>query len=153
MRLGRALAWFVPAYLIVTVLASASTLIYAGVNDTAAADEAASSMVTAPSFTATVPYHVLIMLLVFTPAAYLYFRRPRGGNQTRETLLLALCWLAAAMVVDFVGFVVIQNPWSMPAREFYVDYQPWISLIYLAIFASPWLRLAAVRARPARLAA
>jgi hypothetical protein len=32
---------------------------------------------------------------------------------------------------------VIENPWSMSAREFYVDYQPWITLIYAAIFASP----------------
>jgi hypothetical protein len=49
------------------------------------------------------------------------------------------------MLVDFVGFVVIKNPWSLSVRQFYIDYQPWITLEYVAIFLSPWMRLLQVR--------
>jgi hypothetical protein len=40
-----------------------------------------------------------------------------------------------------VGFDVVPNPWKMTPHEFYVDCQPWITLIYAAIFAGAWLRL------------
>jgi hypothetical protein len=44
--------------------------------------------------------------------------------------------------VDFLGFVAIDHAWSLTPPEFYVDYQPWITLIYAVIFASPLLALA-----------
>ncbi|HTJ37170.1 MAG TPA: hypothetical protein VL738_28415 [Dactylosporangium sp.] len=147
MRTGRALGCFAAAYAIVTVLAGASTLIYATINHTEDADARAVSPVLSPSFTATVPYHVLIMVLVFTPFACLYWRRADGRDPVRETLRLSVVWTVAAVVVDFVGFVVVQNPWSLTPHQFYVDYQPWITLIYAAIFVSPWLRLAMARSR------
>jgi hypothetical protein len=134
----------VAAYLVVTVLAAATTLIYAAVNHTFAADAAATSPVKAPSFAATVPYDVLIMLVTWPPFAWLYFRRSNRsatGSQVRETLLLSAYWTLAAVIVDFVGFVVIKNPWSLTPHQFYIDYQPWITLIYIAIFLSPWIRL------------
>ena len=53
------------------------------------------------------------------------------------------------MLVDFVGFVLIKNPWTMTPHELYVIYQPWISLIYLSIFLSPWIRLWLSRSRTA----
>ena len=31
------------------------------------------------------------------------------------------------------------HPWSLTFKEFYVDYQPWITLIYIAIYASPFI--------------
>jgi hypothetical protein len=63
----------------------------------------------------------------------------------RATLLLASLWLTAAIVVDFVAFVLIKNAWSLTPREFYIDYQPWITLIYLSIFVSPWIHLRLTR--------
>lgn len=148
LRIGRALLFFLAAYVIVTVLASATTLIYGSINNTWAADSAASSPVRAPSFASTVPYHVLIMLVVWTLFAWLYFRgsaRVVRRDQVRETALLSILWLVGAMLVDFVGFVVVRQPWSLTPHQFYVDYQPWITLIYLAIFVSPWLRLVGAR--------
>ncbi|GAA2388341.1 hypothetical protein [Dactylosporangium salmoneum] len=149
MRVGRAVGCFFAAYAIVTVLAGTSTLVYAGVNHTEAADAAAVSPVLSPSFTATVPFHVLIMVLVFTPFAALYWRKGARADRVRETLLLSVLWIVSAMVVDFVGFVLIKNPWSLTPHQFYVDYQPWITLIYAAIFASPWLWLGITSVRRA----
>ena len=41
------------------------------------------------------------------------------------------------MVFDVFGWVIIKHPWSLSFKEFYVDYQPWITLIYIAIFLGP----------------
>jgi len=141
---GRALLWFIVAYVLVTVFASGMTVIYAMAMHTPPAAEGAS-MLTDPAFVATVPFHVLVMLIVWPLFARLYFigRAARVG----ETLLLALVWLVGAVIVDYVGFVAIDHPWALSPYEFYVLYQPWISLIYLAIFASPWIARALIGKR------
>ena len=97
-------------------------------------------MLQAPAFVATVPYHVLIMLLIWPLFAWMYFRKRRPATsqeESRQTLRLAILWLISAMVVDFVGFVLIKNAWSMTPHELYVEYQPWITLIYISIFSQP----------------
>ena len=40
-------------------------------------------------------------------------------------------------VFDLVGWVLIKHPWSLSFKEFYVDYQPWLTFIYIAIFVGP----------------
>lgn len=140
-----ALAYFLVAYVVVTVLASGLTIAYGAINHSPEPHELGVGMLEAPAFVATVPYHVLIMLLIWPLFAWLYFRKRRTSSarqESKQTLLLALLWLVSAMVVDFAGFVLIKNPWSMTPRELYVDYQPWITLIYASIFLSPWIRLA-----------
>ena len=70
------------------------------------------SILQAPAFVATVPYHVLIMLLIWPPFAWLYFRKRRPATsqeESQQTLHLAMLWLISAMVVDFVGFVLLKN--------------------------------------------
>jgi hypothetical protein len=150
-----ALIYFLVAYVVVTVLAAGLTLTYGAINSSPDPHELGIGMLEAPAFVATVPYHVLIMLLMWPLFAWLYFRKRRPANaqeESKQTLLLAFLWLISAMVVDFVGFVLIKNPWSMTTRELYVDYQPWITLIYVSIFLSPWIRLGLSRLRtsPAR---
>jgi hypothetical protein len=143
----RALALFFVAYIIVTILAAATTECY-GLMSNLPPPPPGVSPVKTPVFLATVPYHVLIMLIVWTLFAWIYFRKRRNSNPNAEkieTRNLALLWLILAMVVDCVGFVLIKHPYSLSAHAFYVDYQPWISLIYLAIFLSPWIRFWMVR--------
>ena len=77
-----------------------------------------------------------LCVAVFPEAASVHFAEER-----KQTLQLAILWLISAMVVDFVGFVLIKNAWSMTPHELYVEYQPWITLIYISIFLSPWIRL------------
>jgi len=143
----RALALFFVAYIIVTILAAATTECY-GLISNLPPPPPGLSPVKAPVFLATVPYHVLIMLIVWTLFAWIYFRKRSNSNPNAEkveTRNLALLWLILAMVVDCVGFVLIKHPYSLSAHAFYVDYQPWISLIYVAIFLSPWIRLGMAR--------
>lgn len=139
----RAIFLFFAAYIIVTILAAATTETYGML---AHVPEAASgvSPVKAPVFQATVPFHVLIMLIVWPIFAAIYFKRSQKRNpveEKTETWNLAFLWLALAMIVDCVGFVLIKHPYSLTAHAFYVDYQPWITLIYIAIFISPFIRL------------
>ena len=144
----RALIYFFIAYGVVTVLATATTITYGIIYHSPQPEELGVSLLKAPSFVATVPYHVLIMLLVWPVFAWVYFRKRRQENQYKEvmeTLRLSFFWLAAAVIVDFVCFVVIKHPWSLTPHEFYVEYEPWISLIYISIFLSPLIRLALSR--------
>jgi len=139
----RAIFLFFAAYIIVTILATATTLIYGMITH---APEAAPgiSPVKAPVFLATVPFHVLIMLIIWPIFAAIYFKKAQGrnsGEERTETWNLAFVWIASAMTVDYVGFVLIRHPYSLTPHAFYVDYQPWISLIYIAIFVSPFIRL------------
>ena len=39
------------------------------------------------------------------------------------------------VLVSLIGKVLIKHPWSLTFKGFYVDYQPWITMIYLAILA------------------
>jgi len=140
----RALIYFSIAYGVVTVLATATTVTYGIIYHSPQPEELGVSLLKAPSFTATVPYHVLIMLVVWPVFSWVYFRKRQQeiqGKEVMETLRLSFFWLAAAMIVDFVCFVLIKHPYSLTPHEFYVEYQPWISLIYISIFLSPFIRL------------
>ena len=140
-KFTRAIVLFFIAYIIVTILAAATTETYASIHNSPP-PAPGMSVLQAAAFVATVPYHVLIMLIIWPIFAWLYFKNPKQQNaQSAETWHLAFFWLAAAVIVDFVGFVLIKNPYSLTPHEFYVLYQPWISLIYLAIFLSPFIRL------------
>jgi len=144
----RAFIYFFVAYGVVTILATAVTLLYGLIYHSPQPEELGVSLVKAPSFVATVPYHVLIMLLVWPVFAWVYLRKRQPRNrdgELGESLRLSFFWLAAAMIVDFVCFVLIKHPWSLTPHEFYVEYEPWIGLIYTAIFLSPLICLGLLR--------
>lgn len=54
-----------------------------------------------------------------------------------EALITGGIWAGICIAFDVVGWVLIKHPWSLSFKEFYVDYQPWITLIYIAIFLGP----------------
>jgi hypothetical protein len=132
----RATVCFLVAYVLVTIFATASSVIY-GMLNVLPPLAPGESILQDAAFVATVPYHVLIMVIVWPAFAWIYFRKPGSSLVKKETLQLAFFWLVAAMIVDLVFFVLVQHPYSLSVYEFYVVYQPWISLIYLAIFISP----------------
>jgi small-conductance mechanosensitive channel len=150
----RALIYFLIAYVMVTILATAISVLYGMVYPSPQTEGLGVSLLKVPSFTATVPYHVLIMLLIWPAFAWVYFRKRQRQNRDRElkeALRLSVFWLAAAVVVDFVCFVLIKHAWSFTPYEFYVEYQPWISLIYISIFLSPLIYLGLLRLRSTKI--
>src|SRR5262245_48289542 len=82
----RALFYFFIAYCVVTVLAAATTIIYGELYPMPQPEGAVVSPVKLPEFTATVPYHVLIMLLVWPVFAWMYFRKSRPENPHKEVI-------------------------------------------------------------------
>jgi hypothetical protein len=133
-RKGRAAAWFVVAYVAITILATGfslalESLMHVG-NTTAPLDN--------PAYLLAEKFFPLMNLLVWTACGWFYFRgHQRGTGSTREAGILGALWLIAAVIVDFVGFVLIKNPLSLTPREFYVGQFPWIYLIYVAVAIGP----------------
>ena len=84
----------------------------------------------------TKPWHPLYNIIVFPIFAYFYF------TVLEEITLLnviatSIIWGTITVVFDVFGWVLIKHPWSLSFKEFYIDYQPWITLIYITIYASP----------------
>jgi len=48
-------------------------------------------------------------------------------------------WVVYCFLLDIMFWIVLPHPWRLTAKELFVSYQPWISLVYLAIFISPMI--------------
>ena len=59
-----------------------------------------------------------------------------------EALITGAIWTGICIVFDLIGWVLIKHPWSLTFKGFYVEYQPWITLIYIAIFVGPLIGFA-----------
>ncbi|WP_288274850.1 hypothetical protein [uncultured Streptococcus sp.] len=101
-----------------------------------------SSMADGPGmgegYEATKPWHPLYNILIFPIAAYMYLSTLPIVT-LHEVIVTSIVWGTLTIIVDVVGWVIIKHPWSLTFKEFYIDYQPWITLIYLAIYISPFL--------------
>ena len=134
LRFSRAVLLFLLGYILVTILAIALAMSVEAIiqpNHT-------GKMVLNPAYIFSERFYPLINLIVWIPVSWLYFKAPKGDTELRsEAWTLGAFWLALALVVDLVGFVIIENPISLSPYDFYVGQFPWIYLIYLAIFLSP----------------
>lgn len=86
----------------------------------------------------TKPWHPLYNIVIFPVFSYIYL----SGLETvalSNVIATALIWGTITVAFDLIGWVLIKHPWSLTFKEFYVDYQPWITLIYLTIYASPFI--------------
>ncbi len=133
LQLGRALWTFVVAYVAITIVATIFSI---------ALEQAmhvpAGPPMESPAYRLAERFFPVMNLLVWIPVAALYFKGRGRLEDTHEAKLLGAFWLVLAMVVDFVGFVLIKNPISLSPHDFYIGQFPWIYLIYVAVFASPW---------------
>jgi hypothetical protein len=136
----KAIINFILAYILVTILAYSLSIIVGIIFELPSSEDLGVSMFKDPAFVMTVPYHLLINLLAWTVFSYFYFKKKENNKyQLKETLFLASFWLVMAMAVDFTGFVLIKSPFSLTPYQFYIEYQPWISVTYLIVFCSPFI--------------
>lgn len=84
----------------------------------------------------TKPWHPLYNIILFSLSGWLYMEGIANPS-VKEALITGLIWAGICIVFDVFGWVLIRHPWSLSFKGFYVDYQPWITLIYLAIFLGP----------------
>jgi len=133
-RWSRALWTFAAAYAAITVVATAFCL---GVSALIGGGRTVEPL-DDPGYQLAEKLLPALNLAVWTPFAALYFRgRAPGPELRREAWALGALWLAAALPVDYLGFVVLPSPISLSAHDFYLGQFPWIYLIYAAVLASP----------------
>jgi hypothetical protein len=141
-RYTRAVVTFVLAYIVVTILAIALSFFIGAVGHMPQSDEPMKN----EAYLVSERFFPLLNLLVWGMFAWVYFRGRLGGRELRrEAWGLGVFWLVAAVVVDYVGFVLIKNPISLSPHDFYVGQFPWIYLIYVAVLFSPLCYLIVAR--------
>ena len=84
----------------------------------------------------TKPWHPLYNIIIFPLFGYLYMRGLTNPTLS-EALITGAIWAGICIISDLVGWVLIKHPWRLTFKEFYINYQPWITLIYIAIFLGP----------------
>jgi len=144
LRYGRALWIFVVAYVVVTVLAVALSVAIGMIGHLPPTPEPMQNQ----AYLISERFLPGMNLLVWAVFAWVYFQRRTATRG--EAVALGAFWLAAAVVVDYVGFVLIRNPLSLSPHDFYVGQFPWIYLIYVAIFLAPICCVALRWFRPAQ---
>lgn len=92
----------------------------------------------------TKPWHPLYNIILFTIFGLLYMKGIANPTIV-EALITGAIWSGICIVFDVFGWVIIKHPWSLSFKEFYIDYQPWITLIYIAIFLGPVIGFVFVR--------
>ena len=129
---GMSMLWFWTAYIAVTVVGVLHTVFNIYVRHMKPMD--AYSM--GEGYEKTKPWHPLYNILLFSLCGFLYMKGIAEPSVS-DALVTGLCWMGICMVFDVFGWVIIKHPWSLTFRQFYIEYQPWITLIYIAILLGP----------------
>jgi hypothetical protein len=140
---------FWAAYFVITAIGMGHTIFniavlkmgsMADVSQAEMAVSADSAYSMGEAYAATVPFHPLYNIVFWPLFAFLYFKLAKTEkNQWKTALSLGLSWTLITVVFDLFGWVIIKHPWALTFKGFYVDYQPWITLIYAAIFVSTYI--------------
>ena len=125
--------WFWTSYIIVTLIGVGHTIFNIVVLHMKSMKDGLGM---GEGYEKTKPWHPLYNIILFTLFGYLYMK---GLNlpTLNEAFVTGAIWAGICIVFDVFGWVIIKHPWSLSFKEFYVDYQPWITLIYIAIFLGP----------------
>ena len=130
---GLSMLWFLVAYTIVTWIGILHTIFNIKVLHMKSMKESDGL---GEGYEKTKPWHPLYNIIVFPIFGYLYMKGIADPTTT-EALIAGGIWAGICIVADLVGLVLVKHPWSLTFRQFYVEYQPWITLIYIAIFLGP----------------
>ena len=129
---GRSMLMFWSAYLIVTCIGILHTVLNIYVLHMKPMDETGMG----EGYEKTKPWHPLYNIVIFSLFGF-WYQKGIDTPAMGEALITGGLWAGICIVFDVFGWVLIKHPWSLSFKEFYVDYQPWISLIYLMIFLGP----------------
>ena len=134
-RFGFSMLWYWAAYFIVTGIGVLHTVFNITLLHMGSMKEGPGM---GEGYEKTKPWHPLYNVIVFPIFAFLYFNGLESITFS-NVIATSLIWGTITVVFDVFGWVVIKHPWSLSFREFYIDYQPWITLIYATIYASPFI--------------
>lgn len=140
MNIGISQLWFWIAYIVVTLIGIGHTcfnwlVLKMEIDST----KPVKTMYDIVPYAKTVPFHPLYNIIIWPVCAYFYFIMVQPQDIWTDALVLGISWCAITIIFDVLAWVIIRHPWSMTWKEMYVDYQPWITLIYLSILISPFI--------------
>ncbi len=131
-NLGMSMLWFWICYVLVTLVGIGHTVFNIYVLHMKPMDSESMG----EAYEKTKPWHPLYNIILFSVFGFLYMNSlPQPALE--EALITGGLWTGICIIFDLIGWVLIKHPWSLTFKGFYVDYQPWITLIYLAIFSGP----------------
>ncbi|WP_196121299.1 hypothetical protein [Anaerobacillus alkaliphilus] len=137
MSIGLSLVWLSVVYVLITIVGILHTIFNWKVLKMESPKGTKASKVLA--YKKTEPYHPLYNIFLFPIFSYIYLVQVNPTNLYQEVLVIAISWTIITIVVDYIGWVLIKHPWYMTFKEMYIDYQPWITLVYISIFVSPFI--------------
>lgn len=143
MILSKSLSYYIIGYTIVTIIASLHFLFNWKVRgqegfDTSKGIQALKTNATGlGAFKNTKPFHPIYNIVVFPIAGVAMFKQLASTPSLIEVIEIGALWIAYSLILDVVFWVVLPHPWRLTIKEFFIDYQPWITLAYVAIFISP----------------
>lgn len=131
--IGMSLFWYVISYVAVTWIGIGHTIFNILVLGM-------SGMAEGPGmgmgYEMTKPWHPLYNIVTFTVFGLLYLRKVNDPT-LKKAVLTGTFWAGISIVIDLAGRVLIKHPLSLTFKQFYIDYQPWITLVYLAMVIAP----------------
>ena len=125
--------WFLVAYTVVTWIGILHTIFNIKVLHMKSMKESKGM---GEGYEKTKPWHPLYNIVIFPIFGYLYMKGIADPTMS-EALITGAIWTGICIVADLVGWVLVKHPWRLTFKQFYVEYQPWITLIYIAIFLGP----------------
>ena len=131
---GFSMLWFWSAYIIVTLIGILHTIFNIYVLHMKPMDKESMG----EGYEKTKPWHALYNIVIFTVSGFIYMNG-LSNPTIAEAFITGGIWVSICIVFDVFGWVIIKHPWSLTFKQFYVEYQPWITLIYIAIFIGPVL--------------
>lgn len=139
MNAGLYFLWFWVAYIAVTLVGIGHTIFNWKVLKMENKKEMITGMYDVVAYAKTVPFHPLYNIILWPVCAYFYLLQTGSSSVWTDALFLGASWMLITIVIDLFGWVLVRHPWRMTFKEMYVDYQPWITLIYLSILVSPFI--------------
>ena len=133
MNFGMLLLWLIVGYVIVTWIGVGHTIFNVKVLHMKSMKESEGL---GEAYEKTKPWHPLYNIIIFPIFGCLYMAGLDERTLT-SALIAGAIWAAVSIVIDLIGWVLIPHPLRLTFKQFYVEYQPWITLIYIAIFLGP----------------
>ncbi|EKS7870743.1 hypothetical protein CN360_30830 [Bacillus cereus] len=138
-NLGISFLWLLLAYGVATLTVFIHMLIsnkYFGVQN---AKQAGTTFLKSPVYVKSRPYQVLYNVAIFPVFLWLYSKGIDTDNVKEFMLNTVIQWTALSIIIDYLSWVLIPHKFRLTHKEFYIDYQPYITLIYVAIFISHYI--------------
>ena len=133
MNWGMLFLWLFVAYVIVTWIGIGHTIFNIKVLHMKSMKESEGL---GEGYEKTKPWHPLYNIIIFPIFGWIYMSGLTEPSMT-IALISGLIWAVASILIDLIGWVLIPHPLRLTFKQFYVEYQPWITLIYIAIFLGP----------------